>query len=164
MICTPESDELLESEEREDTVDNRAQFTNHARPVSPTFTGTLTNSGRTVTGFPRTIPLSPSKTGHNQPAIDTKSLSISPPKFSAATVGRSSSSPSARSFEKANTPLKQTSTGTRYGAALSGATPSPTRQWGGGTPQCPRCGKSVYFAEQAREVVIGHSFVALIIV
>lgn len=160
----PESDELLESEEQEDKVDDRAQFTSHARPVSPTFTGTLTNSGRTVTGFPRTIPLSPSKTGHHQPAIDTISPSISPPKFSAATVGRSSSSPSTRSFGGANTPLKQTSTGTRYGAALSGTTPSPARQWGGGNPQCPRCGKSVYFAEQAREILIGHLFIALIIV
>jgi hypothetical protein len=54
------------------------------------------------------------------------------------------------------TPLKQTSTGTRYGVALTGgmgvhmtgsASPSP-RKWGAGTPVCPRCMKNVYFAEQ----------------
>ena len=54
------------------------------------------------------------------------------------------------------TPLKQTSTGTRYGVALTGgvdihmtasATPSP-RKWGAVTPVCPRCTKNVYFAEQ----------------
>lgn len=54
------------------------------------------------------------------------------------------------------TPLKQTSTGTRYGVALTGgvdvnitgsASPSP-RKWGVGTPVCPRCMKNVYFAEQ----------------
>ena len=54
------------------------------------------------------------------------------------------------------TPLNQTSTGTRYGVALSGgvgvnmtgsASPSP-RKWGVGTPVCPRCMKNVYFAEQ----------------
>lgn len=54
------------------------------------------------------------------------------------------------------TPLKQTSTGTRYGIALTGgvgvhmtgsASPSP-RKWGTGTPVCPRCMKNVYFAEQ----------------
>ena len=54
------------------------------------------------------------------------------------------------------TPLKQTSTGTRYGVALTGgvgvnmtgsASSSP-RKWGVGTPVCPRCMKSVYFAEQ----------------
>ena len=54
------------------------------------------------------------------------------------------------------TPLKQTSTGTRYGVALTGgvgvnttgsASPGP-RKWGVGTPVCPRCVKNVYFAEQ----------------
>jgi hypothetical protein len=54
------------------------------------------------------------------------------------------------------TPLKQASTGTRYGVALTGgvgvhmtgsASPSP-RKWGVGTPVCPRCMKNVYFAEQ----------------
>jgi len=58
------------------------------------------------------------------------------------------------------TPLKQTSTGTRYGVALTGGvgvymtgsvSPSP-RKWGAGTPVCPRCMKNVYFAEQVKAV------------
>lgn len=151
----PESDEQFEAKEQDDIVDDQAQFNSHVRPVSPTFTGTSTNSGRTVTGFPRTVPLSPSKTGPSYSSVDKDGPSISPPKFSAATLGRSNSPAPAPSFEKANTPLKQTSTGTRYGAALGGATPSPVRQWGGGTPQCPRCGRSVYFAEQVCGVVVG---------
>jgi len=49
-------------------------------------------------------------------------------------------------------PLKPTATGTRYGAMLGGSinvlnTGAP-RKWGGSNPQCPRCGKMVYFAEQ----------------
>lgn len=96
-------------------MDTEAELT---RSASPTYDMSSTNVGRTGTGFPRTVPLSPSKTG-----LDSAQI----------------------------TPLKQTSTGTRYGAALGGGgTPSPVRQWGGGTPQCGRCGKSVYFAEQVR--------------
>ncbi|KIM77398.1 hypothetical protein PILCRDRAFT_76713 [Piloderma croceum F 1598] len=152
IASTPESDELLEAVEQDDTVDDQAQFTSRARPVTPTFTGTSTNSGRTVTGFPRTVPLSPSKTGQNHPLVDQDGASSSPPKFLPATLGRSSSSTSARSFEKANMPVKQTSTGTRYGAALGGAPPSPVRQWGAGTPQCPTCSKNVYFAEQVKAI------------
>lgn len=56
--------------------------------------------------------------------------------------------------------LRPMATGTRYGAALGGsraaASPVKThstgspRKWGGETPLCERCGKSVYFAEQVR--------------
>ncbi|KAI6030291.1 hypothetical protein EDC04DRAFT_2711240 [Pisolithus marmoratus] len=51
-------------------------------------------------------------------------------------------------------PLKQTSTGTRYGMALGGAGTSPVKSWGlgGATPVCPRCGKNVYFAEQMKAI------------
>jgi hypothetical protein len=58
-------------------------------------------------------------------------------------------------------PLQPTMTGTRYGVALGGPAPlrsTPTgtgtlgRSWGGGTPQCPKCGKAVYFAEQVKAV------------
>ena len=49
--------------------------------------------------------------------------------------------------------LKQTATGTRYGAALGASAASPAKTWGlgGTTPECPRCGKNVYFAEQVSE-------------
>uniref|UniRef100_A0A8H7XPS5 Uncharacterized protein n=1 Tax=Psilocybe cubensis TaxID=181762 RepID=A0A8H7XPS5_PSICU len=60
-------------------------------------------------------------------------------------------------------PLAPTATGTRYGIALgggpgpgpggvgvqmTGTTTGTPRKWGAGTPQCARCAKSVYFAEQ----------------
>lgn len=63
------------------------------------------------------------------------------------------------------TPLMQTSTGTRYGLALSGgvgvhatgyASPSP-RKWGAVTPLCPRCMKNVYFAEQVKPLSLQKS-------
>jgi len=52
------------------------------------------------------------------------------------------------------TSLKQTATGTRYGAAFSGSPSNPGKTWGlgGTTPVCPRCGKNVYFAEQMKAV------------
>lgn len=52
---------------------------------------------------------------------------------------------------KVGTPLVQTTTGTRYGRGLTGAGGGTNRQWGGGTPVCPKCGKMVYFAEQVSE-------------
>jgi len=54
------------------------------------------------------------------------------------------------------TPLIPTSTGTRYGRGLTGVGGGTNRQWGGGTPVCPKCGKMVYFAEQTK--AIGQTF------
>ncbi|KAK7039144.1 hypothetical protein VNI00_010048 [Paramarasmius palmivorus] len=79
------------------------------------------------------------------------------------TLGRSSSSITAAMMEGYATakPLMQTATGTRYGAALGGGfgrgvttntTGSSPRKWGGNTPSCPKCEKSVYFAEQVKAV------------
>lgn len=53
-------------------------------------------------------------------------------------------------------PLVATSTGTRYGRGLTGVGGGTSRQWGGGTPVCPKCGKLVYFAEQTK--AIGQTF------
>ncbi|KAJ3754611.1 hypothetical protein EV360DRAFT_86678 [Lentinula raphanica] len=57
----------------------------------------------------------------------------------------------------ATRPLTQNPTGTRYGAALGGGGVMPQStgnqwKWGGNTPSCPKCGKSVYFAEQVKAV------------
>ncbi|KIK54592.1 hypothetical protein GYMLUDRAFT_48495 [Collybiopsis luxurians FD-317 M1] len=50
-------------------------------------------------------------------------------------------------------PIMQTPIGTRYGVALGGGVVShSTGKWGGNTPSCPKCGKSVYFAEQVKAV------------
>ncbi|KAG7447302.1 uncharacterized protein BT62DRAFT_986600 [Guyanagaster necrorhizus] len=52
-------------------------------------------------------------------------------------------------------PLIQTSTGTRYGAALGTVSPQTTgKKWGGAstTPRCPKCNGLVYFAEQVKAV------------
>lgn len=82
--------------------------------------------------LPRTVPLSPSEPVVN----DTHST----PRLSSVTLGRSNSTPMAS--------LQPTPTGSRYGAALGGGG-SPVKVFSAGvTPVCPRCEKSVYFAEQ----------------
>ncbi|KAJ7584913.1 hypothetical protein C8J56DRAFT_1166152 [Mycena floridula] len=78
----------------------------------------------------RTIPLSPTKGEFN--------------------LGRSAAT---GMMDRTPRPIMQTATGTRYGAALGAVgTPSPARKWGGTTPTCPKCMKSVYFAEQIKAV------------
>jgi len=108
----------------------------------PTSNG-FSTPGRSTGGHPPTLPQRPSAVGQ---------MNRSPTKFgSPATFGRSNGS--------ITVPLVPTATGTRYGVALTGSplksgalTPMPTggRQWGGGTPSCAKCGKSVYFAEQVK--------------
>ncbi|KAI0277870.1 hypothetical protein BGY98DRAFT_1089761 [Russula aff. rugulosa BPL654] len=93
---------------------------------------TPSHVGRSENGLPRTVPLS--------------------------ALGRANSlSGNGAIGARRVAPLAASTTGTRYGAALMGelrSTPtgSPVRQWGGGTPQCPRCNKNVYFAEQVKAV------------
>ncbi|KAH8824864.1 hypothetical protein DL96DRAFT_1711912 [Flagelloscypha sp. PMI_526] len=77
---------------------------------------------------------------------------------SSVTLGRSNSSVTSSMLDKQNRPIVQTSTGTRYGAALGGTistnvtgSGSP-KKWGGTNPTCPRCNKTVYFAEQVKAV------------
>ncbi|KAG0707196.1 hypothetical protein DFH29DRAFT_897457 [Suillus ampliporus] len=106
-------------------------------PSAITFAGTATSTIR-VGDMPRTVPLSPTKSASNGTSA------TSTPKFSSATLGRSDS--------PAIAPLQPTGTGTRYGAALGGGG-TPVKVFSAGTtPACPRCGKSVYFAEQMKAI------------
>ena len=128
----------------------------------------LTNTGRPGIGtIPRTVPL---RRHMNSRSMDTSSASV-PKIISVNTTGSTSSYALARS-KSPTSPLFSSLTGTRYGIALTGVAicntgqvgsnntggvfSSPTggspRKWGSGTPSCPRCGKSVYFAEQVRAV------------
>ncbi|KAG7087494.1 hypothetical protein E1B28_013455 [Marasmius oreades] len=73
------------------------------------------------------------------------------------TLGRSSSDIPRSMVNAMSKPLTQTMTGTRYGVALGGTLPTNTtgmspRKWGGNTVSCPKCGKSVYFAEQVKAI------------
>lgn len=147
---TPSFEEEEESEESRDTVPRFPATSSRPPPLSPSYTGPA-NTGRGIGGLPRTVPLSPTRSNHQSHGT---SQSVDIPKFNVATLGRSNSSVTASALDKLSRPMAQTSTGTRYGVALTG-TPtgnggSPVRQWGTGTPSCPRCGKSVYFAEQVR--------------
>ncbi|KAI0314002.1 hypothetical protein OF83DRAFT_1064538 [Amylostereum chailletii] len=125
--------------------------------------GTPTHVGRAGNGMPRTVQLSPERSGSPTRGAEPSTASSSDdapesmrttiPVLRPATVGR-----------RMAVPLVPTATGTRYGAGLTStptgtryggaqtSTPTGGKQWGGGTPQCPRCSKSVYFAEQVKAV------------
>lgn len=124
--------------------------TKPTRPIS--FDGMATNTGRGVGGLPRTVPLSPTRNrtingNGTAPAEETMATPpSSPPRYAPITLGRASS----RSTDGAVTTahLVPTATGTRYGVGLTGGPVSPARKFGGNTPTCQKCQKSVYFAEQ----------------
>ena len=106
---------------------------------------TPSHTGRSESGLPRTVPLTSTPQRADSPTKRT------PP----ATLGRTLSVGGSGGTPRRVAPLIANATGTRYGAALTGelrSTPTggATRQWGSGTPQCPGCNKSVYFAEQVR--------------
>lgn len=112
-------------------------LTESTSPPALTFAGTATSTVR-IGDMPRTVPLSPTKSASNGTDV------TSTPKLSSVTLARSSSSPM--------TPLQSTSTGTRYGVAF-GNSGTPVKVFSAGTtPTCPRCGKSVYFAEQMKAI------------
>jgi hypothetical protein len=142
---TPPPDVQEETDEGEDNV---SVLRSRPRPISTSFVAGVTNTGRSSAGLPRTVPLSPTPrvaAGGYDPGVQ---------------LGRSNTTPAVNSKTEADLvarPLAQASTGTptgtRYGAMLSGngtgsGASSPARKWGGTVPNCPKCEKSVYFAEQ----------------
>ena len=115
---------------------------------------TPSHTGRAENGLPRTVPLAGTPDRVPSPTKRTPPTSSSSP----ATLSRAHTlSGNGGIGARRIAPLAASTTGTRYGAALMGelrSTPtgSPVRQWGSGTPQCPRCEKNVYFAEQVRTI------------
>jgi len=113
-----------------------------------------TNTGRGPGGLPRTVPLPPSSgkipTHTTGGRVGSKSVDWTPGSRYPATMGRSNSA--ATTSDQVLPALMSTATGTRYGAALTGNSNAGTRQWGGGTPVCPSCDKSVFFAEQVKAI------------
>ncbi|KAI0063293.1 LIM-domain-containing protein [Artomyces pyxidatus] len=118
--------------------------------------GTPTHAGRSQTGLPRTVPLTPGSPTKTAPPPPVSSPPPANPPTSLAYSPASVARAPAATFGRTMSPLTATATGTKYGVGLTGglrATPTGGgRQWGGGTPQCPKCGKSVYFAEQVKAV------------
>jgi hypothetical protein len=118
---------------------------------------TPSHVGRSENGLPRTVPLAGTVATPDRVPSPTKRTALA-----SALTGSPAALARAHSISgngaiggRKIAPLAASTTGTRYGAALMGelrSTPtgSPVRQWGGGTPQCPRCNKNVYFAEQVR--------------
>ncbi|KAH9029265.1 hypothetical protein EDB85DRAFT_2074489 [Lactarius pseudohatsudake] len=135
------------STDQMDTVDDAAEDEGDDLQFTPSHTG------RSEGGLPRTVPLA-----STPKRADSPTKRPAPATIGVSTLGRTlsvggSGGPGTRRIG----PLVASSTGTRYGAALSGelrstATGGSTRQWGSGTPQCPRCSKSVYFAEQVKAI------------
>ena len=105
-----------------------------------------TGGGRIgVNDLPCRSPLSPTKHRGNDHVVDESADSMDGPQrpqmgemMGVVTLGQ----------KDVVAPLVQTATGTRYGRGLTGVGGGTNRQWGGGTPVCPKCGKLVYFAEQ----------------
>lgn len=130
-----------------------------SRPLSPI----PSSVGRLGIGsFPRTVPLSPTRNAAAESNFATSrprhQTSKSVPNVNRVFrngdfEGHDPGSPDSKIIK----PLPQTSTGTRYGVALTGNLPTystgiSSKKWGGTNPVCPRCGKSVYFAEQVKAV------------
>ncbi|RXW18412.1 hypothetical protein EST38_g7448 [Candolleomyces aberdarensis] len=162
-ITTASTDPTSADEASDDS--NKSSPTDNVKPYL------LTNTGRPGLGnLPRTVPLSLDHSAHVSARHKTTQ--------SLGSISTSSSSPPPSSFspgsnraanalnllqQEGMSPLRQTPTGTRYGAALgpgntmslgvhmTGTGGSP-RKWGGTTPVCPKCSKNVYFAEQVKAV------------
>jgi len=119
--------------------------------------GTPSHTGRSESGLPRTVRLTPEP--ERRPGSPNKSVSIPPFDDDLSTVIGASVTPKIfpPTIMRRADPILRTPTGTpRGGTPSRGNTPlraTPTgNRWGGNTPQCPRCDKSVFFAEQVKAV------------
>ncbi|KAF8627580.1 hypothetical protein AX17_006153 [Amanita inopinata Kibby_2008] len=125
--------------------------------------GALTNMGRPGNGnIPRTVPLSPTRSVQPLATGDSISSTASAPR----TTRPSHHSSRSLGSIPLSTGILPAATGTRYGALLNrgaganglasvnltGNAANSPRRWGGETPSCPRCSKSVYFAEQVKAI------------
>ncbi|KAL0952309.1 hypothetical protein HGRIS_006598 [Hohenbuehelia grisea] len=138
----------VEATEALDTVPTNVM---RAPPIPPRSSGMAASH---TGSFPSpAIPLTPTRTGffaerrmhYSSNSVDTSFVSPGPGTPSRVTANLTGIRP-----------LVPSATGTRYGSALGG-TPgsmSPVRKWNTGTsnPMCPRCSKTVYFAEQVKAI------------
>ncbi len=144
-VLSPTRGAFIVDAERTDGNDNTAEDNSDDPQVTPS------HSGRSEGGLPRTVPLAGTPKRAESPT--KRPL---PAMIAASTLGRAlSANANGGAGTRRIAPLSASTTGTRYGAALTGElrsmpTGGATRQWGSGTPQCPRCSKNVYFAEQVR--------------
>ncbi|KAI0087600.1 hypothetical protein BDY19DRAFT_954531, partial [Irpex rosettiformis] len=121
------------------------------------------HTGRGVGGLPRTVPLgaalvrSTSPTKPSSTPAPTSGSSDSEDGVNGNGNEHNNNTPATTGWT-ISVPLAPAGTGMRYGAALGGRMGSPMtpmgtgRQWGGGTPVCPKCQKTVYFAEQVKAI------------
>lgn len=140
-----EGNDTAEEDEVQDIVEERMSFD-----------GDITNTQRVgEIQLPHTVPLSTSKSASSASRAMERAGSISIDRPVSPLKPDSTGSGSSGGIGS----LKQTATGTRYGAALGGGIASPARTWGlsGTTPVCPRCGKNVYFAEQVSKYLSNDS-------
>ncbi|KAL4063956.1 hypothetical protein V8B97DRAFT_1904451 [Scleroderma yunnanense] len=144
--------ELITSETEEGFEEARAEGNEGSESNSVVLEANTTTIGRGGGfQFPRTIPADSSGFTSGIPGVPGESnngLPIERPPSPLKPIS------TGLMMTGSLSPLKQTSTGTRYGLTLGGVSTSPVKSWGlgGATPACPRCGKNVYFAEQIKAV------------
>lgn len=121
----------------------------------PAVHGAPSHNGRGAGGLPRTVPLDATMAGPPRTPSPVKVQPTVAEPESASLTGDGATS------GRMTIPLGIATTGIRYGAALSGRMTSPVattpmRQWGGGTPVCGKCQKTVYHAEQVGSAVFDY--------
>ncbi|TRM63357.1 hypothetical protein BD626DRAFT_496402 [Schizophyllum amplum] len=131
-----------------------------SRPLSPSYTGSSSSTTDNTAPLPSpeySIPelYRSESSASSRPESSTARTRPLPPPLHRATLSADIDMHPTIEAELAADPVLQplthTQTGSRYGAALGlRATPTGNKWTPSANPQCPRCGKSVYFAEQVR--------------